>query len=100
MPDETPYFDLRPAGAGSFTLPARKWREIVFVRAMRQDEDGLWRRDPTRPMPPLREPDLFPEGRRFRAERLPDPRPQDPVHPRRRPRDRILLTPLAENPIC
>ena len=95
MADQRPYHDLKPAGrARSFSLPARKWREILFVGAMRLDEDGFYRRDPDRPMPPLREPWLFAEGGRFRAERIPDPRPIDPKHPRRRDRSRILLTPL------
>ena len=97
MPDEGPYRDLRPVGdAGAFSLPLRKWREILFVGAMREDEDGLHVRDPARPLPPLSEARFFAPGKRFRAERLPDSRSgaPDPRNPRRRDRSRILLTPL------
>jgi hypothetical protein len=53
---------------GGFSIPELKWRELVFVGALRAEGD-LWVRDPTRPLPPFRIPDLFPEGSRFRAER-------------------------------
>ncbi len=97
MADDRPFHDLRKVGpAGAFSLPFRKWREILFVGAMRRGEDGLYRRDPNRPMPPLREPDLFPEAVAFRAEALPDAGAgrADPKNPRRRERGRILLTPV------
>lgn len=98
MTDERPYEDLAPEGAsGAFTLPLRKWREIVFIGAMREDVDGLFVRDPERPLPPMREPGLFPEGRRFRLEHLPEARPRtpDPVNPARRERGRVRLTPVS-----
>ncbi len=96
MPDEGPYRDLKPVGGGSFHLPARKWREILFVGAMREEGDGLYVRDPARPLPPLRESELFAPERRFSAEILPDPRPGTPDlrNPRRRDRSRVLLTPV------
>ena len=53
---------------GGFSLPELKWRELVFVGALRPEGD-LWVRDPSRPLPPFRTPDLFPAGIRFRAER-------------------------------
>jgi len=53
---------------GGFSIPDLKWRELVFVGALRA-EGELWVRDPSRPLPPFRTPDLFPAGVRFRAER-------------------------------
>jgi hypothetical protein len=53
---------------GGFSIPELKWRELVFVGALRAEGD-LWVRDPFRPLPPFRIADLFPEGSRFRAER-------------------------------
>ena len=46
------------------SLPDLKWRELVFVGAMRC-EGGVWERDPERPMPPFRDPEPFPAGCRF-----------------------------------
>lgn len=51
-----------------FSIPELKWRELLFVGALRPDGDGFVR-DPARPLPPFRIPDLFPEGVRFRIER-------------------------------
>ena len=70
---------------GGFSIPDLKWRELLVVGALRADGDR-WVRDPSRPLPPFRIPDLFPEGRRFRVVRdqdrvrvhpepAPDPRP-------------------------
>ena len=67
MVDEAPFFDVLPV-AGGFSLPELKWRELVFVGALRADGDAFVR-DPSRPLPLFAVPDLFPEGRRFRAER-------------------------------
>jgi hypothetical protein len=53
---------------GGFSIPELKWRELVFIRALVPDGE-LFVRDPGRPLPPFAEPDLFPEGVRFRAER-------------------------------
>ena len=65
--EERPFEDVRPAGKG-FSIPELKWRELLFVGALREDGDA-YVRDPARPLPPFRVPDLFPEGRRFRARR-------------------------------
>lgn len=54
--------------AGGFSIPELKWRELVFIRAL-VPEGELFVRDPQRPLPPFSEPDLFPEGGRFRVER-------------------------------
>ena len=51
-----------------FSLPELKWRELIFIGALRPEGD-LFVRDPSRPLPPFRLPDLFPEGARFRVTR-------------------------------
>ena len=51
-----------------FSIPDLKWRELVFVGALRAEGDH-WARDPSRPLPSFRIADLFPEGTRFRVER-------------------------------
>lgn len=97
MTDDRPFLDAAPDGcAGAFTLPLRKWRELLFVGAMRAGADGFYSRDPTRPLPPMRDPALFAAGRRFRVERLraPEGRPPDRLNPRRRDRSRVRLTPV------
>jgi len=65
---QEPFADVIPLEDG-FSLPLLKWRELVFVGAVRP-EGELWVRDPARPLPPFRVPGLFPEGVRFRVERL------------------------------
>lgn len=67
MVDEAPFFDVLPV-EGGFSLPELKWRELVFVGALRP-EGGAFVRDPARPLPPFALPNLFPEGRRFSVER-------------------------------
>ena len=47
-----------------FSIPELKWRELVFIGAVRE-EDGLFVRDPARPMPPFRRDGLFAEGQRY-----------------------------------
>jgi len=61
--EELPFADVRFDGEG-VSLPDLKWRELVFVGAVRF-EDGAWSRDPGRPMPPFRPPEPFPPGQRF-----------------------------------
>jgi pSer/pThr/pTyr-binding forkhead associated (FHA) protein len=61
--EQEPFADVRQDGDG-FTIPALKWRELLFVGAIRADGDA-YVRDPDRPLPPFRVPDLFPLGRRF-----------------------------------
>ena len=65
--ESSPFLDVIPL-EGGFSIPELKWRELVFVGALRQ-EGELFVRDPARPLPPFALPDLFPEGRRFRVER-------------------------------
>ena len=65
MEDERPFEDVE-RGGGGFSIPALKWRELLFVGALRPEGDAFVR-DPSRPLPPFRDPDLFPEGVRFRV---------------------------------
>jgi hypothetical protein len=65
--EERPFEDVQPAGDG-FSLPELKWRELVFVGAVRPEGEAFVR-DASRPLPPFRIPDLFPEGQRFSARR-------------------------------
>jgi len=51
-----------------FSIPELKWRELLFVGALRADGDAFVR-DPDRPLPAFRAPDLFAVGQRFRAVR-------------------------------
>ena len=60
------FADVVPA-EGGFSLPELKWREILFVGALRRAGDAFVR-DPCRPLPPFRREGLFPEGVRFRVE--------------------------------
>jgi hypothetical protein len=64
---QEPFADVIVLGDG-FSIPELKWRELVFVGAVRP-EGPLWVRDPARPLPPFRSPGLFPEGSSFRVER-------------------------------
>lgn len=68
--DERPFEDVRFVGGG-FSIPELKWRELLFVGALRPDGD-CFRRDPARPLPAFRPPGLFPDEARFRAERVGD----------------------------
>jgi hypothetical protein len=65
--DERPFEDVVFTADG-FSIPELKWRELLFVGALRP-EGELFVRDPARPLPPFREPGLFPEGVRFAARR-------------------------------
>ena len=65
--EEVPFVDVE-VHDGGFSLPELKWRELVFVGAVRAEGD-FWVRDLSRPLPPFRIPDLFPPGVRFSAER-------------------------------
>jgi hypothetical protein len=64
---QEPFADVR-FEEGGFSIPPLKWRELLFVGALRPQGDGFVR-DPARPLPPFRDGDLFPEGVAFRAER-------------------------------
>lgn len=65
MIDERPFEDVEMTGDG-FSIPELKWRELVFVGAVRR-EGETFVRDPSRPLPPFRAGELFPEGQRFEA---------------------------------
>ena len=61
-----PFFDVE-GDATRFSLPRRKWRELLFIGVIvREGTDYV--RDPSRPLPNFRFPDLFPTGARFRME--------------------------------
>lgn len=64
--EQQPFADVREE-EGGFSLPELKWRELVFIGALRPEGDAFVR-DPARPLPPFRIPDLFPEGARFAVE--------------------------------
>lgn len=64
MADEQfPFADVRVTPEG-LSLPELKWRELVFIGAVRCSA-GTWERDPERPMPPFEGPAPFPPGCRF-----------------------------------
>jgi hypothetical protein len=73
MVDDTPYHNVH-GDELSFRLPKRKWRELVFVGAMKRAGEAsksgtdVYVRDPTRPLPPFRRPELFAEDVSFRVE--------------------------------
>jgi hypothetical protein len=64
---QEPFADVRPEREG-FSIPELKWRELVFIGALRPEGD-VFVREPVRPLPPFRRQGLFPEGARFRVER-------------------------------
>jgi hypothetical protein len=74
MADESPYENVI-RDRQSFLLPLRKWRELLFIGALvpsrpcgpSGSSGEYFVRDPSRPLPPFRDPDLFPEGVRFRV---------------------------------
>ena len=72
--EQQPFADVREE-AGGFSIPGLKWRELLFIGALRRARDGRsYERDPSRPMPPFRAGELFPRGRRFLVEPLGDGR--------------------------
>lgn len=64
-PPQDPFADVVDTEDG-FSLPRLKWRELLFIGALRPD-GGAFIRDPARPMPPFLRGDLFPEGVAFEA---------------------------------
>jgi hypothetical protein len=62
---QEPFADVVPF-EGGFSIPELKWRELVFIGALRPEGDAFVR-DPARPLPPFQREGLFPEGVRFRA---------------------------------
>jgi hypothetical protein len=61
--EQEPFADVK-ATAGGFSIPELKWRELLFIGALRREGDAFVR-DPSRPLPPFRVPGLFPENVRF-----------------------------------
>ena len=66
LESQEPFADVLLLEEG-FSIPSLKWRELLFVGALRREGDAFVR-DPERPLPPFRLGDLFPVGRRFRVE--------------------------------
>jgi hypothetical protein len=64
--EQSPFADVRDEDGG-FSLPQLKWRELLFIGAIRREGEGFVR-DASRPLPLFARPDLFPEGARFWAE--------------------------------
>ena len=63
--DQKPFEDVVVTADG-FSLPELKWRELLFIGAMRKDGEAFVR-DPERFLPPFARGDLLPEGVRFAA---------------------------------
>ena len=67
--------DVKRPAAGVLDLPDLKFRELVFIGALKRLDDESDSRkaevvvDSSRPMPPFREEGLFPPGSRFIVER-------------------------------
>jgi hypothetical protein len=69
---QEPFADVRQLPHG-FSLPELKWRELLFIGALRAEGD-VYMRDPSRPMPPFLVEDPFPPGVRFRLAARDGPR--------------------------
>jgi hypothetical protein len=63
--EQRPFEDVQETPDG-FSIPSLKWRELLFVGALRREGEAFVR-DPSRPLPPFRAAGLFPEGVRFAA---------------------------------
>lgn len=67
--------DVKKSDGGVLDLPDLKFRELIFIGALKRLDDGSNPQtadvivDETRPMPPFREEGLFPNGSRFTVER-------------------------------
>jgi hypothetical protein len=62
---DKPFLDIE-GGTESFSIPLRKWRELLFIGAIVR-EGECYVRNPSRPLPSFRIPDLFPKEARFRV---------------------------------
>jgi hypothetical protein len=62
---QEPFADVELLPDG-LSLPDLKWRELLFIGALRAEGDA-YVRDTSRPLPPFVLPDLFPDGARFRV---------------------------------
>jgi hypothetical protein len=67
MVDQQPFADVIATEEG-FSIPELKWRELVFIGALRADGEHFVR-DPRRPMPPFQQSGLFPDDARFAIRR-------------------------------
>jgi hypothetical protein len=65
MKVQEPFADVEVLPDG-LSLPDLKWRELLFIGALRAEGEGFVR-DPACPMPPFVRPGLFPDGVRFRV---------------------------------
>jgi hypothetical protein len=63
--EQRPFEDVRETADG-FSIPELKWRELLFVGALRREGEGFVR-DASRPLPPFKVAGLFPDGVRFTA---------------------------------
>ena len=67
--------DVKKHDGGVLDLPDLKFRELIFIGALKRVDDRTDFSkaevvvDDTRPMPPFREEGLFPKGSRFTVER-------------------------------
>lgn len=67
--------DVKKHDGGVLDVPDLKFRELIFIGALRRLDDGSDPEtaevevDPSRPMPPFREEGLFPPYSRFRVVR-------------------------------
>ncbi len=64
--EQSPFADVRDEDGG-FSLPQLKWRELLFIGAMRREGEAFVR-DAARPLPPFVREGLFPEGTPLSAE--------------------------------
>ena len=67
MKPQEPFADVQLLADG-LSLPDLKWRELLFIGALKPNGDHFVR-DPARPLPAFLRLDLFPEGVRLRATR-------------------------------
>jgi hypothetical protein len=61
--EQVPFTDVQLEADGLW-LPELKWRELLFVGALRREGES-YVRDPARPLPAFAVPDLFPAGASF-----------------------------------
>ena len=64
--EQQPFADVVLLEGGAFSLPELKWRELLFIGALRA-EGAFFVRDPSRALPPFRLLGLFRDGVSFQA---------------------------------
>ena len=62
---EKPFLDIR-GDKTSFTIPRKKWRELLFIGAMVPDGE-YFVRNPSRLLPAFQVSDIFPTGVRYQV---------------------------------